>query len=90
MLSNTYIKENMCLLKGIKKMPFKTQIKHCYTYANKINLYNIIMSYTLYTWYFKENIKENILVYKLAASLHCYNKYNKASMSCYILALIIK
>jgi hypothetical protein len=49
MLSNAYIKDNTRLLKIARKMPFKNQIKHYNTYANKINLNNIIMSYALYT-----------------------------------------
>jgi hypothetical protein len=48
------------------------------------------MSYALYTWCFKEDIKGNALVCKLAASLYCYNKYNKARVTSYILALTIK
>jgi hypothetical protein len=71
-------------------MPSKNQIKHYNIYANKINLYSITMSYALYTWCFKKGLKENALVYKLAASLYCYNKCNKARVSCYILALMIK
>ena len=71
-------------------MPLKNQIAYQNNYANKINLYSITMSYTLYTQCFKKSLKENDLVYKLATSLCCYSKYNKASISCYILALIIK
>ena len=71
-------------------MPLQNQIKHCYNYAKQINCYSITMSYILYMQCFKETKKENTLVCKLATSLQCYNKYNKARMSCYILTLTIK
>ena len=71
-------------------MPLQNQIKHCYNYAKQINYQGITMSYVPYTWCYKETKKGNTLVYKLAASLQCYNKYNKAKVSCYILALTIE
>ena len=89
-LSNAYIKNDICLLKIDKKMPSKNQIKYYNNCANRINLCRITMSYALYTWCFKEGLKGNALVCKLAASLCYYSKYNKAKVTCHILALIIK
>ena len=50
-------------------MPLQNQIKYYYNYAKQINYHSITMSYTPYTWYYKETKKGNTLVYKLAASL---------------------
>jgi hypothetical protein len=65
-------------------MPLKTQIKDYNKCANKINAYNINMSYAPCTCYYKKE-----LIYCLSLSSYCYNIYNHASISCVIKALFI-
>ena len=45
-------------------------------YANQINAYKIIMSYTLYAYCFKNSFK-----YKLLKGANCYSKYNCSYIS---------